>query len=88
MNCWWVVTAVVRRRPGYNPSASEGELQMSWRITRALTVVAAATAMALYVGVSVRAQAPAPGGGPRWVKGAPFPEPEEELYAEYLENLQ
>ena len=53
---------------------------MSWRITRALTVVAAATAMALYVGVSVRAQAPAPGGGPRWVKAAPFPEPEEELY--------
>ena len=54
---------------------------MPWRITRALTVVAAATAIAVYVGVVIHAQAPASSGGAlRWAKASPFPEPEEELY--------
>ena len=45
-------------------------------IKRALIAIAAASLVAAFIGV-VHAQAPA---GLRWVKAAPFPEPEEELY--------
>ena len=43
---------------------------------RSLVMIAAAAFVAAFIGV-VHAQGP---GGLRWVKAAPFPEPEEELY--------
>src|SRR5439155_8089688 len=66
----------VRRRM-YNPALREGELHMPSRISRALIVCVAASVVAVFIGV-VHAQGPA---ALRWVKAAPFPEPEEELYA-------
>ena len=54
---------------------------MSSTFKRSLALVAAAAITAAALGTTrVRAQAPS-GGSLRWVKGAPFPEPEEELYA-------
>jgi N-acetylneuraminic acid mutarotase len=51
-------------------------------IKRSLMVIAAASLVAVLIGV-VHAQAPA---GLRWVKAAPFPEPEEELYGAVANN--
>src|SRR5258705_1704465 len=46
--------------------------------SRSLAIIAAVSLIAVAAGTTrLAAQA----GGPRWVKGAPFPEPEEELYA-------
>src|SRR5258706_10863489 len=46
--------------------------------SRSLAFIAAVSLIAAAAGTTrLAAQA----GGPRWVKGAPFPEPEEELYA-------
>jgi N-acetylneuraminic acid mutarotase len=49
-------------------------------ILRLLAVVFAAALMILTFGARGQAQLPAQGGPMRWVKVAPFPEPEEELY--------
>jgi N-acetylneuraminic acid mutarotase len=51
-------------------------------INRSLVVVAAAAVVAAFIGV-VQAQGP---DGLRWVKAAPFPEPEEELYGAVANN--
>jgi N-acetylneuraminic acid mutarotase len=54
---------------------------MSSMLKRSLALAAAVSMTAAALGTArVLAQA-APGGNPRWVKAAPFPEPEEELYA-------
>src|SRR5258705_1877641 len=46
--------------------------------SRSLAIIAAVSLIAAAAGTTrLAAQA----GGPRWVKAAPFPEPEEELYA-------
>src|SRR5258705_4725394 len=46
--------------------------------SRSLAILAAVSLIAAAAGTTRLA---AQVGGPRWVKGAPFPEPEEELYA-------
>src|SRR5262245_21354669 len=54
---------------------------MSATFKRSRALIAAAAVTAAVLGTArVLAQAP-PGGSLRWVKAAPFPEPEEELYA-------
>ena len=53
---------------------------MSVVIKRVCAVLAAACVIAIAVGDKVIAQNP-PASGMRWSKAAPFPEPEEELYA-------
>jgi len=54
---------------------------MSSMLNRSLALIAAVSIAAAAVGTArVLAQTPS-GGSPRWVKAAPFPEPEEELYA-------
>ena len=53
---------------------------------RSLALIASAALIAAVAGTArVIAQAPA-GGALRWVKAAPFPEPEEELYAVTVNN--
>jgi len=49
-----------------------------------LLVIAAATSMAAGSVGTARAQAPAQGRVPQWVKAAPFPVPEEELYGSVI----
>ena len=60
---------------------------MSSLLGRLPTVVAAASMLAVCAG-SAQAQAPtqAQGGPLRWVKAAPFPVPEEELYGTVINN--
>jgi N-acetylneuraminic acid mutarotase len=58
---------------------------MSWTRKHSYAVVAAASIVAFAGAASPRAQAPS-GGPQRWVKAAPFPEPEEELYAVTVNN--
>src|SRR4249920_1765631 len=53
---------------------------MSVVIKRLCAVLAAVCVIAIAVGDKVLAQNP-PARGMRWSKAAPFPEPEEELYA-------
>ena len=63
----------------YFYSATE-ERDMPTGFKRLFVIAAAAALGAVVVGDTVRAQNP-PARGMRWTKAAPFPEPEEELYA-------
>lgn len=56
---------------------------MSLGLGRLLAIVAAASMAAGSVGTA-HAQAPAQGRVPQWVKAAPFPTPEEELYGSVI----
>ena len=58
---------------------------MSWTRTHSCAVIITATIIALAGAARLVAQAPS--SGPlRWAKAAPFPEPEEELYAVTVNN--
>jgi N-acetylneuraminic acid mutarotase len=54
---------------------------MSWTRTHSFTAIIAASLLAALAGAAQLGAQAQSGGNLRWVKAAPFPEPEEELYA-------